>query len=714
MKSKITKITSLLLIVIIMLNVALPAALASNDPIEQFVSRLYINVLERNPDSSGLSFWSSQLRSGSVTGISVAHDFFFSIEFRNRNVDNGTFVDILYRTLLNREADSGGRNFWVGQLASGLPRVDVFAGFAGSPEFDSLCRRFGIVRGSFTPPPGGMIRVFVTRLYRETLGRGPDQGGLDYWTGRLLSGVTGSSVAHGFVFSNEMTNRNLSNTNFIEVLYRTLMGRNSDTSGRNFWVGQLNEGVPRVNVFAGFVNSPEFNEICRQYGITRGVFNPPPLPPVLIPAPNPAPNPVPTPAPAPVQPPAPGQPPTGAITLTQSNPSATINVGVGSSGRVPITITAPASGSVSVRSSNRAGMDPALYDVNGRLIADDQAGDFNWLYTIPAGQTMTIYAGEYFGRAARYTVAATFPGSSTPAPPVSSVERVTLSHSRVDLLRNNMFTLTATVSPAGASTQGMRFSSSNTSVATVTNNGVVVAVGSGTAVITCTVGNVSATCTVVVTIPVTSVSMSANRSRATYSIGESGSVNVTVSPNDANDKSYRLTVNNSNVLSISQDGRFTCRAPGTAIITATASNGVRRDITITVVDLNALAAEVFRLVNLERSGNGLSRLSNNNSILNAAAMVRAREITTSFSHTRPDGRGQSTAYTDLGGRFTGVFTGTGENIASSYTSPATVMTAWMNSSGHRANILNPRFTHLGVGVALDSTGKLLWVQTFYG
>ena len=56
----------------------------------------------------------------------------------------------------------------------------------------------------------------------------------------------------------------------------------------------------------------------------------------------------------------------------------------------------------------------------------------------------------------------------------------------------------------------------------------------------------------------------------------------------------------------------------------------------------------------------------------------------------------------------------GENIAKGQKTPEEVMNAWMNSPGHRANILNPDFTKLGLGVAKDSNGTLYWSQMFIG
>jgi uncharacterized protein YkwD len=56
----------------------------------------------------------------------------------------------------------------------------------------------------------------------------------------------------------------------------------------------------------------------------------------------------------------------------------------------------------------------------------------------------------------------------------------------------------------------------------------------------------------------------------------------------------------------------------------------------------------------------------------------------------------------------------GENIAMGQKTPQEVMTAWMNSEGHRKNILNSSFTEIGIGIAKDKNGRLYWTQMFIG
>jgi Host cell surface-exposed lipoprotein. len=118
------------------------------------------------------------------------------------------------------------------------------------------------------------VSSFVTRLYNTCLDRGPDPAGLDNWVNNLLSGkMTGGQVAYGFVFSDELKNRNLNNDQFLVVMYKAFFDRTADTGGYNTWMGLLNGGSSREYVFSNFVNSTEFANLCAKYGIQAGTLS---------------------------------------------------------------------------------------------------------------------------------------------------------------------------------------------------------------------------------------------------------------------------------------------------------------------------------------------------------------------------------------------------------------------------------------------------------
>lgn len=124
-------------------------------------------------------------------------------------------------------------------------------------------------------------------------------------------------------------------------------------------------------------------------------------------------------------------------------------------------------------------------------------------------------------------------------------------------------------------------------------------------------------------------------------------------------------------------------------------------------EAKSYARQVVDLVNAERAKAGLSALTLDEN-LTSAALIRARESEISFSHTRPDGRSFSSVLSDLGISFRGA----GENIAWGQKTPEEVMNGWMNSEGHRANILNANYTKIGVGYYQNTSGRTYWTQLF--
>lgn len=124
------------------------------------------------------------------------------------------------------------------------------------------------------------------------------------------------------------------------------------------------------------------------------------------------------------------------------------------------------------------------------------------------------------------------------------------------------------------------------------------------------------------------------------------------------------------------------------------------------IQSSSAASEVVRLTNSARSQNGYAALIEDGALSDAAA-VRAREIARSFSHTRPSGASFSSALSESGVSYLRA----GENIASGQKSASEVVNAWMNSPGHRANILNSSYSRIG-SASINIDGTLYWVQLF--
>lgn len=119
-----------------------------------------------------------------------------------------------------------------------------------------------------------------------------------------------------------------------------------------------------------------------------------------------------------------------------------------------------------------------------------------------------------------------------------------------------------------------------------------------------------------------------------------------------------------------------------------------------------LINEVYEITNNYRSLVGVPSLTLDSSLVTAAS-IRAKELSDSFSHTRPNGSSCFTVLSELG-----ISYGTaGENIAAGYSSSQSVMEGWRSSSGHYQNIISSKFKKIGIGVNIINN-QYYWVQIF--
>ncbi len=255
------------------------------EKVSQFVTRLYNVCLDRDPDAEGLEYWTNILVKHEQTGSQVGYGFAFSAEFKNKNYCNTCYVKQLYKAFLGREYDEGGLEHWEGKLNEGKTREEILNGFLLSAEFGAICEEYGIDRGTGIAIPrygtiakgtcagcGEIDNVtqFITRLYSVCFDREPDADGLNHNCKLLWDHtLTATRMAHGFIFSQEFQNLGLDDSAFVDSLYRSMMDREADEDGKNYWMDKLANGTSREEVFLGFAKSVEFNNLCKRYGVSN-------------------------------------------------------------------------------------------------------------------------------------------------------------------------------------------------------------------------------------------------------------------------------------------------------------------------------------------------------------------------------------------------------------------------------------------------------------
>ncbi|MCR4650017.1 MAG: DUF4214 domain-containing protein [Lachnospiraceae bacterium] len=123
--------------------------LSQEEKVKKFVERFYTTILDRPAEVAGLNDWTNRLISKQATGADVAAGFINSGEFQKKKMNDEEYVTRLYRAFFDREPDQEGYNNWLRELKNGKTRDDVLRGFINSPEFNNLCKKYGINTGSY-------------------------------------------------------------------------------------------------------------------------------------------------------------------------------------------------------------------------------------------------------------------------------------------------------------------------------------------------------------------------------------------------------------------------------------------------------------------------------------------------------------------------------------------------------------------------------------
>lgn len=242
-----------------------------------FVERLYTVAMERESDPKGKEYWVQAIKMDGMSGADVALRFLLSEEFLGKDKSTDEFLQTLYRTFFDRVGEEGGMKYWAGEMTSGRKtKTDVIYGFINSEEWANICLSYGIKSGTSVKPtititPNQNIKDFAERLYTTCLNRDSDKEGLNYWANELANlRKSGSAVAKDFFFSDEFKGFKLSDEEYVSRLYKTIMGREPEADGFNYWIAEMKSGKKnREDVFEGFACSAEWIGICADYGILR-------------------------------------------------------------------------------------------------------------------------------------------------------------------------------------------------------------------------------------------------------------------------------------------------------------------------------------------------------------------------------------------------------------------------------------------------------------
>jgi hypothetical protein len=195
-----------------------------------YVESLYRSILDRNADAGGLSNWTNLLNSGAATRLQVVQGIRNSPEHFTQE------ITAFYQTLLSRAPDPAGLQSWVQQLEGGMREEQIAFDFLNSPEF--------LGKGD---------KYFVDQMYIALLGRNFDSAGEASWLSQLSTGSqTHQQVITDFLYSTESLSR------LTEGYYEVYLQRQADPGGLSGWVANLQQGTPFLTTGQLFLSSDEF------------------------------------------------------------------------------------------------------------------------------------------------------------------------------------------------------------------------------------------------------------------------------------------------------------------------------------------------------------------------------------------------------------------------------------------------------------------------
>ncbi|GEM_PF-4815221 len=246
--------------------------------LENFLRGIYTVTLARDPAEAELIKWTAAVNEG-TTAADIIKDIIFSEEFQSHFPSNASFVSMMYRAILGREGGASEITSWASRLDAGVSYGKVIQGFIGSAEFIKRCSVIGIRPGKFVSNlmadryPD--ISAFVANIYLTVLQRGCDAHGLENWITKLTEGMSGTTLVSNFIESKEFRSNFPDHKTFVQIMYRTALGREGSEKEVASWAGRMDDGQTYKLILQGFLNSTEFNNKCRALGIKRGTYKSP-------------------------------------------------------------------------------------------------------------------------------------------------------------------------------------------------------------------------------------------------------------------------------------------------------------------------------------------------------------------------------------------------------------------------------------------------------
>jgi hypothetical protein len=207
-----------------------------------FVRQLYRDLLGREGEESGVTYWANDLQSGTLTRTQLIEPFLNSNEFQ----EGGGAIVRIYEGALGRSPDHDGFNYWMERVADGMSVRDIATVFADSEEFG---QSYGALSDE----------AYVTTLTLNVLGREATAEESATWVSALADGGTRAEVLYGLVDSTEYRAASAEVVT-LDMLYLGLLDRTLDDAGYVYWLAEIADADQPLDYVPNFYGSTEYHD----------------------------------------------------------------------------------------------------------------------------------------------------------------------------------------------------------------------------------------------------------------------------------------------------------------------------------------------------------------------------------------------------------------------------------------------------------------------
>jgi uncharacterized protein YjdB len=247
---------------------------AKTTEIENFVDRLYTNLLNQSVNATEKASYVNSLSAKTTTAAEVVADF--ALDGSIADISNEEFVSRMYSAVFNRKADDGKVN-WENLLDNGMSRKIIIQKFTESDEFKNICASCGMTQGKYESDEirdsNIYVTSFVNNLYLTILWRTPDAAGINNFVGALLNGASTDGIIKEFILGAECTSKNYKPEEFIIACFGGILGRTGpnvdEIDGGRLFLDTLNAGTSREEIVDSLLNSEEYKNRLKAIGLTK-------------------------------------------------------------------------------------------------------------------------------------------------------------------------------------------------------------------------------------------------------------------------------------------------------------------------------------------------------------------------------------------------------------------------------------------------------------